>query len=216
MTALAGAHRSDGSVLLALLAVLGYRALTVLCASRPDPLTALLVVVATGLILGYLSYRSGTTQFRRQIGAVPLSPEYASSAHQRLAAVADRMVIDCPELLVAGLAVPNALAIGDEGGAIVLDQRLLRLVSPAELEALLAHELSHLETSDALLQIVGYGLVQTVAGLVAMAVLPVALLLGGFARAFALFLGRPDSADHSLLGTALVSYRAFQFIAGNS
>jgi len=186
----------------ALLAALGYRVLTALWDSRPDPLTALLVVVATGLTLGYLSYRSGTTQLRRRIGAAPLPPEYAPTAHRRLAVLADRMAIDRPELLVAGLAMPNALAIGGDGGAVVLDRRLLRLLSPAELEALLAHELAHLETNDALLQTVGYALVQTVAGLVAMVVLPVALLLGGFARAFAFLRGRPESAGRSLLGRA--------------
>jgi len=186
----------------ALLAALGYRALSVLWAARPDPLTMTVLVVATGVTLGLVSYWSGTTQLRRQVGAVPLPPEYAPEVHRRLAAVADRMAAGRPELLVAGLGMPNALAIGGDGGAVVLDQRLLGLLSPAELEALLAHELAHLETNDALLQTVGYSLVQTVAGLVAMLVLPVAVLLGGFARAVAFLRGRPESASESLLGRA--------------
>jgi len=186
----------------ALVAVLGYRVLTALWAARPNPLTVAVVVVATGLTLGYLSYRSGTTQLRRRLGAVPLPAEIAPGVHHRLTTVADRMALDRPELLLAGMDMPNALAIAGNGGAVVLDRRLLELLSPTELEALFAHELAHLETNDALLQTVGYSLVQTVAGLVAMVVVPVALLLGGFARAFAFIRGRPESAGQSLLGRA--------------
>ena len=191
-----------GLLFYALLAVLGYRVASALWAERPDPLTTILVVVTTGVVLGYLSYRSGTTQLRGQLDAVPLPPGHAPTVYQRLEAVTDRMGIEPPELLVARLGAPNALAIAGDGGAIVLDRRLLALLSAPELEALLAHELAHLETNDALVQTVTYSLVQTVAGLVAMVVLPVALVLGGFARALALLRGRPESANRSLLGRA--------------
>jgi len=191
-----------GLLFYALLAVLGYRVASALWAQRPDRLTTILVVVTTGVVLGYLSYRTGTTQLRRQLDAAPLAPGQAPTVHQRLGAVADRMEIEPPELLVASLGAPNALAIAGDGGAIVLDRRLFGLLSAAELEALLAHELAHLETNDALIQTVTYSLVQTVAGLVAMVVLPIALVLGGFARALALLRGRPESAHRSLLGRA--------------
>lgn len=184
------------------LALVSYRVATVLWAQRPDPLLAVLVVVTTGVVLGYLSYRTGTEQLRRRLDAVPLPPERAPGLHRRLDAVVERMGIDRPQLLVTTLAAPNALAIGGGRDAIVFDRRLLRLLTAAELEALLAHELAHLETNDAMIQTVTYNLVQTLTGLVALIVLPVAVLLGGFARAFALLRGRPETASRSLPGRA--------------
>ncbi|WP_372479729.1 M48 family metallopeptidase [Halomicrobium sp. HM KBTZ05] len=184
------------------LAVAGYRLATFLWANRPDPLLAAVVVLTTGIALGYHSYRVGTMQLRRQLDAVPLAPERAPRVHRRLDAVAERMGVARPELLVAELSAPNALAIGGGRDAIVVDRRLLRLLSPTEIEALLAHELAHLETNDALIQTLAYNLVQTLTGVVALIVLPVATLLGGFARAFALVRGQPEAASRSLLGRA--------------
>lgn len=200
------------------LALVSYRIAAILWAQRPDPLQAALVALVTGVLLGYLSYRTGTEQLRRQLDAVPLPPERAPNVHRRLDAVAERMGIERPQLLVASLAAPNALAIGGSREAIVLDRGLLRLLTAAELEALLAHGLAHLETNDALIQTLTYNLVQTQTGLVALAVLPVAVILGGFARAFALLRGRPETASRSLLGRAqrpaLLSVAALGLLVG--
>jgi heat shock protein HtpX len=68
----------------------------------------------------------------------------------------------------------------------VIDGSLFRLLTAAELEAIVAHELSHLKGRDSLVKTLGYSLVRTATGLVWFVFLPVALLVGGVARAVAL------------------------------
>jgi heat shock protein HtpX len=66
----------------------------------------------------------------------------------RLAAQAD---VEAPELLVAHARAANALAAFRPGkrSAVIVTTGLLQRLNPAELEAVLAHELSHLTDRDA-------------------------------------------------------------------
>ena len=56
-----------------------------------------------------------------------------------------------PAVAIASSEVPNSLAIGDlRSGTIVVSDGLLESLEPAELDAVLAHELAHLKNRDAL------------------------------------------------------------------
>lgn len=56
-----------------------------------------------------------------------------------------------PAVAVASSEVPNSLAIGDlRSGTIVVSDGLLETLEPAELDAVVAHELAHLKNRDAL------------------------------------------------------------------
>jgi heat shock protein HtpX len=171
-------------VVYATLAFVTYRALLYLWAQRPDPATTVAVVVALTLAAGYASYRLGTARIRFTLDPAELPRAEMPALYRRVDALADRVGIETPRLMVASLYGPNALALGGaRGGDVVLDSSLFRLLTAAELEAIIAHELVHLKGRDSLVKTLGYSLVRTVTGLVWLVLLPVLLLVGGVARA---------------------------------
>ena len=174
----------------ATLAFVTYRALLFLWAQRPDPATTVVVVVGLALGMGYASYRIGTAHLRVVLDAVELPRHELPELYRRVDALADRIGVETPRLMVASLSGPNALAIGGaRDGDVVIDGSLFRLLTAAELEAIIAHELAHLKGRDSLVKTLGYSLVRTATGVVWLVLLPVALLVGGVARATALFRG---------------------------
>ncbi|MFB6101859.1 MAG: M48 family metallopeptidase [Haloplanus sp.] len=185
------------------LAFATYRFLLFLWARRPDPVTTAVVVVGLTLVMGYASYRIGTARIRFALDAAELPRREAPHLYRRVDDLADRIGIEAPRLLIASLEGPNALALGGaHDGDVVLDGSLFRLLTDAELEAIIAHELAHLKHRDSLVKTVGYSFVRTVAGIVWLVFLPVALLVGGVARAIALVRGRDPVAIRRTVRTA--------------
>ena len=186
------------------LAAVGYLALAVLWRSAPDPVTTALVVVGTGLVAGYLSYRFGTTALLSRLEAVELPRSRAPTLYRRLDRLEERMGVDAPTLHVARLPTPNAFAIGTaRNGAIVLDRSLLRHLTVDELEGLLAHELAHLEGYDAFVQTLAFSVFRTLAGLLFLLFAPFVLAIVGTARAIAWMRGRPGAWTHTVFGRFL-------------
>ncbi|MFB6251431.1 MAG: M56 family metallopeptidase [Halobellus sp.] len=69
------------------------------------------------------------------------------------------MSVECSGLHVARLEMPNAFALDTSGrSTVVLDASLFRLLDGRELEALLAHELAHLERHDGFIRSVAIAL----------------------------------------------------------
>lgn len=96
---------------------------------------------------------------------------------------------------MADIGAPNALSIGGpRSGVIVLDRRLLTLLTMDELEGILAHELAHLERRDAFVQTLAVSAMRTLAALVFLLLLPVTLIGIGTARAVAWLAGQPQHA----------------------
>ena len=193
-------------------AFLVFRTLGALWALRPG--TAELVLLLTAVTLGsaYLSYRFGTARLLAAVEADPIPREHAPELHRRLDALVSRMDVKRPRLYVADTRAPNAFAVGGSGGgALVIDRSLFRLLPPRELEAILAHELAHLETNDGLTAALVDGLARTVVGLLTLATLPALLALSGVAKGSAWIRGRPgDRSDvlgrlHRLLARGLAA-----------
>jgi heat shock protein HtpX len=166
-----------------------------LVTNPPDlGLLAALLLLAV-LLGGYVSYRVGSARLLAGIDAVELSRGRAPALHRRLDRLTAEMGVDRPPLLVADLGAPNALSIGGpRWSAIVIDRRLLSLLTLEELEGILAHELAHVERKDAFVKTLLVSLVRTLAGLVFLLVLPITLVLAGVARAAAWIAGRPTRA----------------------
>lgn len=161
-------------------------------ASLDVPLgTALAVAAVATLAVGYLGYRSGTARVLAELNAVPVHPRRAPAAYRTLHALADRMDLDPPTLYVARMAAPNAVSIGGPGGAVVFDESLFRVLDAAEFEAVLAHELAHVERRDSLVQTLAYTVGRTLTGFLAVLALPAALLARGGGRCLAWARGRP-------------------------
>ncbi|WP_128478602.1 M48 family metallopeptidase [Halorussus pelagicus] len=185
---------------LALLAVyagvayLGYRLLAAVWLARADLLAVVLWTTGLTVALGYLSYRFGTGQLLSRVGAADLSRRRAPEVHARLDRLAEEMNAGRPRLLVGRIGAPNAMALGGvRDGAVVLDRSVLFLLSADELEALLAHELAHLESKDSLVQTLAYSTGQSLVWVVVAAALPFVLVGSGLHRAFDWLRGRPPA-----------------------
>jgi len=116
--------------------VFGYRVLGALVTGGSLP-TLLVAVGVFALLVGYLSYRSGAKRLLSRLDAVALPRERAPMVHASLDRLAERMRTDRPELYTVNLGQPNAFVLGRD--ALVVDRSLVRLLGPAELEAILAH-----------------------------------------------------------------------------
>lgn len=154
--------------------------------------TLALGVAAATVAVGSLSYRYGTARILAQLDAVPLSVGDAPDAYRLLDRLAAEMDVDVPQLYVARMSVPNAVSLGGpRGGAIVVDESLFRFLDAAEFEGVLAHELAHIEGRDSLVQTVAFTVARTLVAVVAVVVLPVALLAKGVSRFAAWTRGDP-------------------------
>ncbi|WP_410767272.1 M48 family metallopeptidase [Haloferax sp. DFSO60] len=183
------------------LAALSAFALLTLWEFRPDPVTAALVGISVSLVLGYLSFRLGTVQLLSRLEARDLPPEEAPAVYRMLDRLADEMDITAPTLKIARFSAPNALALDPMGqDVVVLDATLFRLLSGDEFEALLAHELAHLERKDGLSQTLIASTLQTVVGIGYFFVSPLTFLTTGTALGLAWMRGTPTAWEQTLPG----------------
>lgn len=175
-----------------LAAVAGYRLLLVVWEQRPDPTLLVAYFLVVTFVVGYLSHRFGTVGLLRELDARELSRRESPELYRRVDALADSFDVSAPVLQVGRLDAPNALGLSVRGTpVIVLDGGLFELLSADELEAVIAHELAHLEGRHGLLQTLGYTVVRTLGGLLFLCLLPLGLLVGGLLRAFSWLRGRP-------------------------
>lgn len=182
-------------------AALGVLVLTTVFSSRFDLLTTVALVLVFTLVFALSTYHFSTTQLLDSLDAVELDRERGAGLYRRLDSLAAEMAVETPTVFVAQMPLPNALALGTaRRGALVFDQSLLWLLSPAEFEAILAHELSHLESHDSLVQTLAYSVLRTFVGLVVVAFLPLVLVVTGLGQALGWASGRPTQWNTSLLG----------------
>ncbi|GGL67679.1 M48 family metalloprotease [Halocalculus aciditolerans] len=169
--------------------------------ARPDPAATLLLLALLTVVFGYGSYRYGTRRLLASMDARPLPRGRFPAFYRRLDRLCERMDLAEPAVLAAAMGVPNAIALGGVGpGAIVFDVGLFRLLDPDELEAVLAHELAHLESRDSLIQTLAYSFAQSAVGLLVFVLLPVTLAVTGLARAAAFLRGHPTRWDEGVFG----------------
>lgn len=108
----------------------------------------LLVVVGAGLVL--FQYFASDKLVLLSTGAREVSQQEAPELHriiERLAQIAD---LPKPRVALIDTQVPNAFATGrsPKHAAIVATRGLIALLEPAELESVLAHEMSHIKNRD--------------------------------------------------------------------
>jgi heat shock protein HtpX len=111
----------------------------------------LILVVAGGLSLAqlFLSDKLGLAA----MGAKEVSPEEAPGLH----AMIDRLCIQAdlpkPKIAVADTDVPNAFAMGrsPKNATVCATTGIMKTLSPAELEGVMAHELAHVKNRDVMI-----------------------------------------------------------------
>ena len=180
-------------------------------------LKAWLVVAVTALVFGFVGWQLGGYQLALlflgsivllaggvywyadrillgMVGAREMLPGEAPALHSTLERLAARAGVVNPKLYVLADSYPRALSGGRGAGGgtgLALSVGLLGVASPAELEGIVAHELAHLRNRDVL--------IQTIAVIVATAIVETSRIGGFLQRAFLFVLGPIAAAFVHLL-----------------
>lgn len=131
-----------------LLAALYLGFLAVLWAAGVDALW--IIIIAGGLL--FVQYYFSDRIVLLAMGAHEVSPEQAPALHAMVERLCALMALPKPRLAIAQTDVPNAFATGRNPKAAVVccTTGLLDRLSAPELEAVLAHELTHIKNRDVL------------------------------------------------------------------
>lgn len=88
--------------------------------------------------------------------AKPLTQADAPELFERVAQLSDRAEIPTPKIFVIPSKSPNAFATGrdPDHATLAISEGLLKLLSPEELDGVIAHELTHVKNRDTLTQAV--------------------------------------------------------------
>ncbi|MUV90693.1 hypothetical protein GJ629_12950, partial [Halapricum sp. CBA1109] len=114
-----------------------YLLLRSLLTPPPDLLEALAAIAVVTVVGAYASYRFGTRQLLAGLEAKAVGPRELPRFFRRLESLTERMDAGRPEVYVARLGAPNALALGGvrSGRLVVDDDRRVLDAGPCRPEA---------------------------------------------------------------------------------
>jgi heat shock protein HtpX len=123
-----------------------------LAAAGAGAITMVVVIGALTLAQLFLSDKLAL----RAMGAKEVSPEEAPGLHAMIERLCIQADLPKPKIAVADMDVPNAFAIGrsQKSATVCATTGIMRVLSPAELEGVMAHELSHVKHRDVLIMTV--------------------------------------------------------------
>ncbi|MBD1996324.1 M48 family metalloprotease [Leptolyngbya sp. FACHB-541] len=112
----------------------------------------LAIAAFTSLSSWYFSDQAALASYQAQ----PTTREQAPDLYDMIAKLSDRAEIPMPKVFLVPTESPNAFATGRDPNhaAVAVTQGILNLLSPEELEGVLAHELTHIRNRDTLTQAV--------------------------------------------------------------
>jgi heat shock protein HtpX len=110
-----------------------------------------ILVVAGGLLA--LQFFASDKIALRSMGAREVSPQEAPQLHALIERLCVQSDLPKPRIYVMNTSMPNAFAIGrsKKAAAVCATTGLMELLSPAELEGVMAHELSHIANRDVMI-----------------------------------------------------------------
>jgi heat shock protein HtpX len=114
----------------------------------------IIAVVAGGLLISqfFLSDKLGLAA----VGAKEVTPEQAPGLHAMIERLCIQADLPKPKIAVADTTMPNAFAIGrsQKSATVCATTGLMNALEPHELEAVMAHELTHVKNRDVLIMTV--------------------------------------------------------------
>jgi heat shock protein HtpX len=135
-----------------------------------------------GLLMNFLMYWFSDTIALRAHRAIQVGPADAPTLHALVGRLARRADMPMPRLYIIPSPAANAFATGrnPRHAAIAVTEGIVDILSERELEAVLAHELSHIKNRDVLVATIAAG----IAGIISVAghVMQYALMFGGASR----------------------------------
>jgi heat shock protein HtpX len=150
----------------------------------------LMVVIIGALSFGQLFFSDKLAL--AAMGAKEVTPEEAPGLHGMIERLCIQADLPKPKIAVADMHVPNAFALGrsQKSATVCCTTGIMQVLSPSELEGVMAHELSHVKHRDVL--------IMTIASFFASIA---ALILQ-----FGFFFGGGDDENPSILVVLLVSF----------
>jgi len=156
-----------------------------------------IAIVAGGLLA--VQYFASDKLALRSMGAHEVSPQEAPQLHALIERLCVQADLPKPHIYVVNTPMPNAFALGrsQKNASVCATTGILELLSPSELEGVMAHELTHIANRDVM--------VMTLAGffasLASMIVQFGFLFGGGFGGGY----GNDDDDNPSIMVVILVS-----------
>ena len=149
--------------------------------------TGVIIALGLALVMNVGSYWYSDKIVLTMYGARELSPHEAPMIHSMVRELSQQAGIPMPRVCVVPEEAPNAFATGrdPEHGVVAVTEGIVRILSPEELRGVVAHEIAHIANRDIL--------VQTVAGVMASAIVSMAQML----QFAALFGGRNEEGERS-------------------
>lgn len=147
-----GINQLKTAALLGLLSGLIVLAGYYLIGNEQGLLLGLIFSAFTSIGSWYYSDQAALASFQ----AKPLAREQAPEVYDLVAKLSDRAGIPTPKIFIAPTKTPNAFATGRDPAhaTVAVTEGILELLSPEELEGVLAHELTHVKNRDTLIQAV--------------------------------------------------------------
>jgi heat shock protein HtpX len=106
-------------------------------------------IIGVALLLGFQFFASDKLALR-SMGAREVSPQEAPELHAMIERLCVQADIPKPKVAVVNSPVPNAFALGrsPKTASVCATTGIMDLLSPAELEGVLAHEITHIVNRD--------------------------------------------------------------------
>jgi len=128
--------------------------------------TGMIIAFVAAVGMNFYAYYYSDTQVLKHYNAIPVDAQSASGLYQIVHRLTQRANLPMPKLYIIPEQQPNAFATGRdyEHAAVAVTEGLLNLLTEEEIEAVVAHELSHIKHYDMLIGTVA----ATIAGAIAM------------------------------------------------
>lgn len=112
------------------------------------------VALVMAAIMNFVSYWFSDRMVLSMYAAQEVSPQQAPELHAMVGELAREAGVPMPRLFVIPQDTPNAFATGrnPSHAVVAVTEGIVRLLSPAELKGVLAHEMSHVRNRDILIQ----------------------------------------------------------------
>ncbi len=128
--------------------------------------TGMLIAFLMAVGMNFYAYYYSDEQVLKHYNAMPVDENSASGLYKIVKSLTTKANLPMPKLYIIQDNVPNAFATGRnyEHAAVAVTEGLLNLLTEEEVEAVIAHELSHIKHYDMLIGTVA----ATMAGAIAM------------------------------------------------
>lgn len=128
--------------------------------------TGMMIAFLVAVGMNFYAYYYSDEQVLKHYNAMPVDENSASGLYAIVKNLTTRASLPMPKLYIIQDSVPNAFATGRnyEHAAVAVTEGLLNLLTEEEVEAVIAHELSHIKHYDMLIGTVA----ATMAGAIAM------------------------------------------------